>query len=560
MRTTSLLIAILLCLATSINAQFRVYQNGNIVFSLDDQLPDSVSLQNDTPTPLKLSKTTIGNTDNTSDWWGDFSDLLAIPSGKRLIMEFDNYSGKYTYNNWILIAANKKVNPATTTDGYKEYFALRSDSYGWGGAMGTEEGYDYLAANITSNYAEVAAAAGATDQWAYFREKINGSHVVMTVDHTTSGHIIVNATMTATDGTLLKQNYTQKVNPSEDVYVYLTVDNCHYENLTASLTRSTATVEHYPTQLELSYTPTILRLGDTNFHNGLTGKVYFKDGASITISENELSYIQPDISTTGTKTITALYNKDSLGNTSHTVFASYNITIYDISSISLQVNENVKYLFSADAAYLPFIKPSATVKAICSDNSQIIIDNSQVTFSNVTTDGSVTATYSNLSASATVNIATKKATQYGASDFSTTYESVISPDEQLKKGATLSKTIQLRSDNTNSYPVILIRNANKDIYAKIFTNGGYMLNGVTTPTIDRSEELYDSSIDGSIYTINIINNGATIDAKIDIIDGSGNPHHLYITGIDTSSTSQVDDDDVYISFTTEYAYLLISDL
>ena len=557
MRTTSLLIALLLCLTTGINAQFRVYQNGNIVFSLDDQLPDSVSLQNDTPTPLKLSKTTIGNTDNSTDWGDDHSDYITLSPGKKLTFEFDNYSSaEFTGNNWILIVSSMKATVKDLVDGNKIYLSLQPNNDGY--CTTTSEGYVYDAANITSNYLEVASGY----LWDYFREKINGAHVVMTVDHTNTGYILVNTTMTATDGTVLTQSYIQRV-PSDDVYAHLTVNNCHFENLTASLSRSTATIEYYPTQLELSSVPTIFRLGDTNFHKGLTGKVRFKDGSTITLSEDELSYIQPNISTTGTKTITALYNKDYHGNPSNTVFASYDLPIYDISSIRLDVNKDVKYFFTPGATYFPLVKASATVYAVCSDNTEIPIDNSQITFSNVTTDGSVTATFSNLTASTTVDIATTQATQYGASDFSTLWYSVLSPDEQVKKGTTLTKTLQLRSDNAEAWhcPIIIIHNADNKEYALLRTDDYGWGDGYSTVTreSDWNFENFNSHLDGSVYTINIANNGTTIDVKMTVIDGAGVSHYQNFIGIDTTTTTQVDSDDVYVSFTTDSAYLLISD-
>ncbi len=215
-------------------------------------------------TYIEVASSTIGEDDNSTAWWGAFTDFIAIPSGKRLIMEFDNYSsGVSNWNNWVVITANKKGN-SSSTDGYKEYFALRSDSYGWGGAMGTDEGYVYDAANITSNYAEVAAAAGATDQWAYFLEKINGSHVVMEIQHVAAGYIYLTATMTATDGTVLIQQYHQTASASDDVYAYMTVDNCHYENFTAMLLPATIVIsESNPAQLTLSNTPAFLALGDS---------------------------------------------------------------------------------------------------------------------------------------------------------------------------------------------------------------------------------------------------------------------------------------------------------
>ncbi|MCI5777740.1 MAG: hypothetical protein MR215_09040, partial [Bacteroidales bacterium] len=50
---------------------------------------------------VELSSAEYGEKDNSSAWWNDFSDAVAIPSGKMLTFEFDNYgSGANNWNNW----------------------------------------------------------------------------------------------------------------------------------------------------------------------------------------------------------------------------------------------------------------------------------------------------------------------------------------------------------------------------------------------------------------------------------------------------------------------------
>lgn len=83
---------------------------------------------------IKLSNTTVGAMDNSAAFWTAFSDAVAIPSGKKLTFEFDNYgSGAENWNNWNVCVANNKDRGA---ESYKEYFVLRSDAYGWGGQNG----------------------------------------------------------------------------------------------------------------------------------------------------------------------------------------------------------------------------------------------------------------------------------------------------------------------------------------------------------------------------------------------------------------------------------------
>ena len=512
-------------------------------------------------TYIEVASSTIGEKDNSTAWWGAFTDFIAIPSGKRLVMEFDNYSsGANNWNNWVVIAANKKGN-STATEGYKEYFALRSDSYGWGGTMGTDEGYVYDAANITSNYAEVAAAAGA-ETWAYFLEKINGSHVVMEIQHVAAGYIYLTATMTATDGTVLIQQYHQTASASDDVYAYMTVDNCHYENFTAMLLPATIVIsESNPAQLTLSNTPAFLTLGDSTFHTGVTGKVVFEDGTSTDVTEDDLTFVTPDLTTTGTKTVTVIYNKTSSGNYSNPVYATYDLLITDFREIRMELVENVEYFFPAGVTEVPAIKPAVKLYGISSDGSETILDNTLAEFS-VKSDGTITATYQGMTVSGTVKVATTEATQVGNTDLSTGWWTAFTPDEQVKNGTTLTKTIQIRSDNLQNWhcPVIIIRTAALGEYAVLRSdNYGWGGTGYSTATLesDWNWDTFGANLDGSVYTINVTNNGATIDVKMEIIDAAGESHFQNFIGLDTTTSSQVDTDDVYVTLSTEGAYLLV---
>lgn len=169
---------------------------------------------------VTLSSTTVGDTDNSSGWWTK-SDAVEVASGKLLTFEFDNYSGSDNWNNWNLCVANK-ASAVENTDADR-YFVLRSDWYGWGNS-------DYIASNITTDYAEKAAAAG-QEIWAYFKSIMNGAHVKIQVSHLSSGKVKVSATATK-DGVSLNETYYQAV--TGDVYAILVVDGSHIENLTAT--------------------------------------------------------------------------------------------------------------------------------------------------------------------------------------------------------------------------------------------------------------------------------------------------------------------------------------
>lgn len=170
---------------------------------------------------VTLTSTTVGDTDNSSGWWTK-SDAVEVASGKVLTFEFDNYSGEANWNNWNLCVANK-ASAVENTDADR-YFVLRSDWYGWGNS-------DYIASNITTDYAEKAAAAG-QEIWAYFKSIMDGAHVKVQVAHLSSGFVSVSATATK-GGVSLKETYLQSVGTG-DVYAIIVVDHSHIENLTAT--------------------------------------------------------------------------------------------------------------------------------------------------------------------------------------------------------------------------------------------------------------------------------------------------------------------------------------
>ena len=522
-----------------------------------DSIANSKNNSSGDTTIIELSNTTVGATDNSAAWWTAFSDAVAIPSGKKLTFEFDNYgSGAENWNNWNVCVANNKSRDA---EAYKEYFVLRSDAYGWGGKM-ADEGYAYDAEAISTNYAEVA---GDNEQWAFFKEKMQGAHTVMEIQHVAAGYVYFTATMTAADGTKLVEEYHQTCSPAEDIYAFLVCDGSHFENLSAILTPASIVIsESNPARMELSGYPSFLALGDSAYYDGVKAKIYFEDGTTTEADTSELSFVSPDLSSLGSKTVTVIYNKTSKGNYSAPIYASYDILITDFKNIEVEVANTVKYFFPKEAESVPFIVPSAKVYGIGSDGDSTLLDNSLVKFSAVSPDGKYTVEYQGMKAAGTVNVELGDYVQVGASDFSSGWWTVFSDDEQVKKGETWTKTVQLRSDNIENWHslVVVLRTADKKEYAVLRTDNygwGAGYDGIVTPECDWNFDTFKNNLDGSMYTINVTNNGETIDVMMNVIDRTGAAHFQNYKGVKTAGTEQVDADDVFVSLTCEEAFLLI---
>lgn len=125
-------------------------------------------------------------------------------------MEFVNHgSGVNNWNNWNLAITNEVAN--RTGDGYKEYFILRSDAYGWGNT-------DFNLKMITHNYPDTD---GDGDIWNDFRRTMQGARVALDVDHSATGNVFVTATAVGTNGVTLVETYQQPVSATADIVAFL---------------------------------------------------------------------------------------------------------------------------------------------------------------------------------------------------------------------------------------------------------------------------------------------------------------------------------------------------
>ena len=58
--------------------------------------------------------------------------------------------------------------------------------------------------------------------------------------------------------------------------------------------------------MELSGYPSFLALGDSAYYDGVKAKIYFEDGTTTEADTSELSFVSPDLSSLGSKTVTVI--------------------------------------------------------------------------------------------------------------------------------------------------------------------------------------------------------------------------------------------------------------
>ncbi|MCR4852390.1 MAG: hypothetical protein K5893_02215 [Prevotella sp.] len=159
--------------------------------------------------------TTVGAEDNTSGWWTAFSDYYTIQKDQTLHLEFTNYTSKgENWHNFVFVLANAAghsadPNAADYAEGYKEYFAVRADNFGWGDCYNT--------AILESNW-----------NWDIFKDVMDGAYVKLDVARN-GANIVINADVLGSDGISYFQKYTITITEAEAAVVgFLTTEKGHF--------------------------------------------------------------------------------------------------------------------------------------------------------------------------------------------------------------------------------------------------------------------------------------------------------------------------------------------
>lgn len=146
------------------------------------------------------SVSTVGLTDNSTVFTGEYSDYFTVPVGETREAHFTNYSS--LANNWNNFVVELYSNGECIGD-------VRADNYGWG------TGYSS------------ATVIGTQGDWATWLAAMNGADVQVYVTNVGNGTCDIQAVMNGTDGNLYTQCYLGFGAVSSDLQFRLTVDNSH---------------------------------------------------------------------------------------------------------------------------------------------------------------------------------------------------------------------------------------------------------------------------------------------------------------------------------------------
>lgn len=502
---------------------------------------------------LTIATGTVGAEDYSSGWWTEFSDYFQIPQNKCLTLEFINHNGGSANNwsNWNLCVASGERD----SDGYSEFFVVRSDAYGWGNA-------DYNGAMFEIDYQDLD---GDGDIWNDFRATMDGASVVMDIDYSTAGIVFVTATATGLDGTVVTEKYEQPVSGTT-VTAFLIADGSWMEMKAAYLVASK--IEEIPDEMAASIsvtgTPAAIEIGNTDFWGNGVATVTFADGSTTVADTADVTFVVPDLSTVGKKTIIYSYSKTKQGNYGKSVAGTYSLEVVN-PVVALEVTtppSNAKYyVYDAPVAFDP---AGMVVTATYADETTGVMDNSMLTFGAVPADGTQAVAVSYVGGSSTVTVdcpveVIKGTAAVGLADCTTGFFTALSTDVQVPAGESVSQNVYHYSACLNNWSCIFVVLRNSALAESAVVRldhygwgAGYDNNPNLLAESNWNWDTYIQGLNRADIKVTVTNNGDnTADIRMDVTYANGETHFQSYKGI------TVDSADLQFTLGCENAYLVI---
>lgn len=410
----------------------------------------------------------FGNTDYTSGWWTAFSKYYVIPDGQKWNAVFNlhlNPTDNTYFKNFILIITNDDYSERNGA-GYKEYAAIRFDYAEGKNSQWCPEGTDYMDVSYISSTLILNPTSVEDGEKDPNVQKLAGK-VTVTVDRTDENAFKVKMTNGEVTKTYEQPYQWENLNsdPSNtNIRCFLTVEGSYIDFLQTNIEPiggCTSAADKNPVSMELQNVPAQVNLGTSleDAMAGVTAEVLFEEGATKTVTAEELSFSAiPDMNTTGTKTLVAAYNKTFKGeNSDKSIMASSTFNVFaEIVSIGVKQNPTrttYKYFTlengtTLDGYTLVFDPAGLEVEGTDSEGNTISIENSELLFSVVPAQSGtqyVTITYEDLTTTVPVEVSVSSASKLtntnsilGATDNSNPWDPnpVFSDAFSLESGST----------------------------------------------------------------------------------------------------------------------------
>ena len=533
---------------------------------------------------VDITHALVGAEDNTTGWWGDWSQSFEIPAGRLLHLEFINYGAKVeTWNNWNLVFATTLGHGTDDNPDYAERLVLRADHYGWGA------GWDIA---LDKNYIDDVELADYGDTfWADFKEKMDGAYVVMEIDRSPLGVTFITVKAQAKDGSIVSKTYNFPLNDSI-IYAFLTTDSSHFDMQKAYLINSKITEikEVQPAGIAVTGFPANVSQGtaleEVLESATLVATVTFEDGTFKEVALDDVVFSAAETFATvpGTDIILYTYNKTKSGAVAATAVAGF--TKVTITTELESITASAKAYVVGNGKYITLSPSAISVTGVYSGGSTLPISSSDCTVS-FTEDkvvyDAVPGTYANaftvtygsgadaMTATGDLVIAASslpaQEENVGAKDFSNGWWSTFTRDWVVAPGEsqTIGFTLYSKGEANYQGPCTILRRADLSEYGVVRMDHWCWgtATGDTDPTSANSPARIDITsnwnfegtyfaehLNGSTVNITVANDGTYASISYYVIYPDGEETHFQ-----RYDKIPVDANDVQFALVTEASYL-----
>jgi hypothetical protein len=526
---------------------------------------DSIAEANKRPdsdtTWFTIATALVGAEDNTSGWWTEFSDYFAVNQGKRTVLEFYNHGkGVDNWNNYNICLASGERD----SDGYAEFFVLRADTYGWGNG-------DYNGAMFKNDYPDVD---GDGDIWNDFRTLMQGAYTKIEIDYATAGTAFVYTTAKAVDGTVIHQTYEQPVTGTSLV-CFLIADGSHMNMVKAYQIPSQ--IAEIPDEMAASITvtgtPAAIEVGSEDFWGQGVATVTFTDGSTTVADTADVTFVVPDLSTVGTKTIIYSYSKTKQGNYGKPVAGTYTLEVTN-PIVALEASANAylvggaKYVTLSPGAVKVVAEYADGTKAplkasqftVAFTDDKVVYEGVEGTYADAYTVAYTSASGSVIEAKGALTIAKSalpaQTEMVGLEDNTTPWWAHFSHDWAVAPYEMVSVSMKLGSNEINNWhsPCTIMRKADLSEYGVVRMDNfgwGTGYEGIVTATSNWNWDTFLPNLDGAEVAITVANNGDnTASIRYHVTLANGDVHFQYFDGF------AVDSADLQFAIVVEGAHLI----
>jgi len=508
-------------------ATFTAKNVAGIKIGTVNSYTDILSIKDKT---VKAGGITVGNTDCTTGWWTQFSDVFAIPEGQTVTKNFTNYTdGVNNWDNFVVILQNTPSgHSADTTDGYAEYAVVRADNFGWG------SGYDGI------------ATAECDWNWDTFASDMDGAKCEVSITNNGDTADIV-AVVTTVDGKTYNQSY-KGIKTGGDLYACFSCEAA-YLNFDVETVGNTDCTTSWWSQFSDIYAVA----------EGESKTVYFKnytDGVNnwdnfVAILQNTPAGHSADADASYAEY--AVVRADNFGWG----------TGYDgIATAECDWNWDT-FTSDMDGAYVALTVTNngatADIKAVVTTQDGNVYNQS---YTGIKTGGDL---YFCLSCEAAyLQIECEKV---GNTDCTTSWWSQFSCIKPVESGKTVSRSFTNYTDGVNNWDnfVVILQNTPNGHsaeaaegyaeYAVVRADNfgwGAGYDGIATAECDWNWDTFTSDMDGANVNLAVTNNGKTADITATVTTKEGKVYHQTYKDIAV-------DGDLYFCLSCEASYLAITD-